>query len=44
MNKVDKLVREIEQLELDEQQELFNRLEDILDMLGWIKLNEVKLM
>lgn len=41
---MDKLVREIEQLELDEQQELFNRLEDILDMLGWIKLNEVKLM
>jgi len=44
VSKVDELVKEIEQLELDEQKELFSRLEDILDLLGWFKLYDVKIM
>jgi len=43
MSRVDKLVQEIEELPLEEAQELFNRLADMLDLLGWIKLNEVVL-
>ncbi|GEM_PF-2009052 len=44
MSKIDSLVKEIEALELDEQKELFNRLEDLLDLLGWFKLYDVKIM
>lgn len=43
MSRVDKLVREIESLTLEELKQLFDRLEDLLDLLGWIKLNEVNL-
>lgn len=42
MSRVDNLVAELESLSLDELKEVFDRLEDVLDMLGWIKLNEVK--
>ncbi|WP_281168486.1 hypothetical protein [Desulfovirgula thermocuniculi] len=41
MSRVDELVREIESLTLEELKQLFDRLEDLLDLLGWIKLNEV---
>lgn len=41
MSRVDELVREIESLSLEELKQLFDRLEDLLDLLGWIKLNEV---
>jgi hypothetical protein len=44
LSKIDSLVKEIEALELDEQKELFNRLEDLLDLLGWFKLYDVKIM
>jgi len=42
MSRVDNLVAELEGLSLDELKVVFDRLEDVLDMLGWIKLNEVK--
>lgn len=41
MSKVDNLVAELENLSLDELKEVFDRLQDSLDLLGWIKLNEV---
>jgi len=41
MSNVDRLVAEIDQLTLEEQKELFDRLADTLDLLGWFKLNEV---
>ncbi|WP_282434521.1 hypothetical protein [Desulfotomaculum copahuensis] len=41
MSRVDKLVREIEALSLEEAKELFDHLADTLDLLGWFKLNEV---
>lgn len=43
MSRVDELVRKIESLTLEELKQLFDRLEDLLDLLGWIKLNEVNL-
>ena len=42
MSKVDNLVAELESLSLDDLKEVFDRINDVLDMLGWIKLNEVK--
>lgn len=41
MSKVDSLVAELESLSLDELKEVFDRMQDVLDLLGWIKLNEV---
>ncbi|MFZ5650817.1 MAG: hypothetical protein ACOY4I_08180 [Bacillota bacterium] len=41
MSTVDNLVAELEGLSLDELKEVFDRLQDVLDLLGWIKLTEV---
>ncbi|MGB9802653.1 hypothetical protein [Desulfofundulus sp.] len=41
MSRIDELVRAIEELSLEEQKQLFDKLADLLDLLGWIKLNEV---
>ncbi|MFZ5592633.1 MAG: hypothetical protein ACOY81_12615 [Bacillota bacterium] len=41
MSRVDALVAELETLSLEELKELFDRMADTLDLLGWIKLNEV---
>jgi hypothetical protein len=41
MSRVEELVRAIEELSLEEQKQLFDQLADLLDLLGWIKLNEV---
>ncbi|MFZ5646790.1 MAG: hypothetical protein ACOY30_04120 [Bacillota bacterium] len=41
MTRVDNLVAELESLSLEELKEVFDRLQDVLDLLGWIKLNEV---
>ncbi|MGQ9556862.1 MAG: hypothetical protein ACUVTU_02740 [Desulfurispora sp.] len=41
MTRVDALIAELEALSLDELKELFDRMADTLDLLGWIKLNDV---
>ncbi|MDQ0286572.1 hypothetical protein J2Z49_001686 [Desulfofundulus luciae] len=41
MSRIEELVRAIEELSLEEQKQLFDQLVDLLDLLGWIKLNEV---
>ncbi|GBF34043.1 hypothetical protein DCCM_3154 [Desulfocucumis palustris] len=41
MDRVDELVAELEKLSLEELKELFDKMSDTLDLLGWIKLNEV---
>lgn len=41
MSRVDELVVELESLSLEELKELLDKMADTLDLLGWIKLNEV---
>ncbi|MFZ5596677.1 MAG: hypothetical protein ACOY31_06655 [Bacillota bacterium] len=43
MGKVEQLVEEMKKLSIDELKEIFEQFDDVLDMLGWVKLFEVKL-
>lgn len=42
MTKIDRLVKEIESLEIEELKELFDRLADTLDLLGWFNFYNAK--
>ncbi|MCF8010599.1 MAG: hypothetical protein K9L17_01310 [Clostridiales bacterium] len=42
-NKIDLLIEEIEKMDFEEQRELFNRLADTLDLLGWVNFFDIKI-